>query len=411
MKKFLFTLGCLMAVTLVQAQTLVTQLKGDFLVPIFNSCNKAIFTLGYDGTEQNDEIVFYDSKFNIIKKLAYTGDEYTSEKREIWERKCTGPAIRYEYERYRDILDVDINTPIDSIIKSMGFENYIQENKGDTICIYDADSYNFYEYDTYGSKYPDEVTYIWKSNEAYYFSKCERRYYISYQGDWEITSTTDVNKRIRSAGLDYYDINKSISYEYENFTADVFDNDVNTIEYFVPIYELKERSYSYINDDRDGDGEIDYKVIDYYADEIGYDLYSDGIKICRIDFNINGIYIADGEIYFRQNEYTDENDEYTCTMYIYRYDKQTNAIEKVQEFKSSTIRKNNDIVEIDLGQECDNKCEIIVTSVAGEQCARKQVAAGTRVVNIDTRGFANGIYNFSIMDNGKVVNNGKIIIR
>lgn len=121
------------------------------------------------------------------------------------------------------------------------------------------------------------------------------------------------------------------------------------------------------------------------------------------------IYIIDGETYF-VSDGRKENDEYYTT-YIYRYDKQTNAIEQVQEFKSSTIRKNNDIVEIDLGQECDNKCEIIVTSVAGEQCARKQVAAGTRVVNIDTRGFANGIYNFSIMDNGKVIDNGKIIIR
>lgn len=396
-----------MAVTLVQAQTLVTQFNVEYLKHVLNLSNKAIFAID---SEEANEIVFYDSKFNIIKSLAYTGDEYTSEKTEIWERKCTGVAIDYEDEIYGGDLAVDINTPIDSIIKLMGFENYIQENKGDTICIYYADSYNFFEYDTYGSKYPYVVTYIWKSNEAYYFSKCERRYYISYQGDWEITSTTDDNSRIEIIGFDYYDINKSTHFEYEEFTADVFDNDVNTIEYFVPIYELKESRY-YYESDRDGDGEIDYKKIVYYAEKIGYDLYSDGIKICRIDFNIDCIYIADGEIYFKQNEYTNENDEYTCTMYIYRYDKQTNAIEQVQEFKSSTIRKNNDIVEIDLGQECDNKCEIIVTSVAGEQCARKQVAAGTRVVNIDTRGFANGIYNFSIMDNGKVVNNGKIIIR
>ena len=397
-----------MAVTLVQAQTLVTQFNADYLNHVFNLSNKAIFAME---SEEANEIVFYDSKFNIIKSLAYTGDEYTSEKTEIWERKCTGVAIDYEDEIHGGDLAVDINTPIDSIIKWMGFENYIQENKGDTICIYDADSYNFYEYDTYGSKYPYEVTYIWKSNEAYYFSKCERRYYNSYQGDWEITSTTDVNNRIEIIGFDYFDINKSTRFEYEDFTADVFDNDVNTIEYFVPIYELKEERYSPYERDLDGDGEIDYKERVYYAEKIGYDLYSDGIKICRIDFPIYDIYIADGEIYFTQFETNKENDEYTYTIYIYRYDKQTNAIEQIQEFKSSTIRKNNDIVEIDLGQECDNKCEIIVTSVAGEQCARKQVAAGTRVVNIDTRGFANGIYNFSIMDNGKVVNNGKIIIR
>lgn len=407
MKKFLFTLGCLMAVTLVQAQTLVTQFNADYLNHVFNLSNKAIFAME---SEEANEIVFYDSKFNIIKSLAYIGDEYTSEKTEIWERKCTGVAY-YENEIYGDILAVDINTPIDSIIKLMGFENYIQENKGDTICIYDAYSYNFYEYDTYGSKYPCIVTYIWKSNEVY-FSKCERDYYILYQGDWEITSTTDVNNRIEIIGFDYFDINKSTRFEYEDFTADVFDNDVNTIEYFVPIYELKEERYSPYNErDCDGDGEIDYKERVYYAEIIGYDLYSDGIKICRIDVPIFNIYIADGEIYFTQLETNNENDEYTYTIYIYRYDKQTNAIEQIQEFKSSTIRKNNDIVEIDLGQECDNKCEIIVTSVAGEQCARKQVAAGTRVVNIDTRGFANGIYNFSIMDNGKVVNNGKIIIR
>lgn len=395
-----------MAVTLVQAQTLVTQFNVEYLNRVFNLSNKAIFAIE---SEEANEIVFYDSKFNIIKSLAYTGDEYTSSKEEIWERKCTGVAIDDKNEI--DWGYADINTPIDSIIKLMGFENYIKENKGDTICIYDASSDNFHEYDTYGSKYPYEVTYIWKSDGVYYYSKYKFYYRSSYQGDWEITSTTDVNRRIRSAELNYYDINKSISSECEDFTADVFDNDVNTIEYLVPIYELKESSYSYSERDRDGDGEIDFIRRVYYGEEIGYDLYSDGIKICRIDVHIDDIYIADGEIYFNQLEYTNENDEYTCTMYIYRYDKQTNAIEQVQEFKSSTIRKNNDIVEIDLGQECDNKCEIIVTSVAGEQCARKQVAAGTRVVNIDTRSFANGIYNFSIMDNGKVIDNGKIIIR
>ena len=407
MKKFLFTLGCLMAVTLVQAQTLVAQLKGEYLVPIFNSCNKAIFTLGNEGPEQNDEIVFYDSKFNIIKRLAYTGEEYTSRKTEVWERKCTGVAIDDKNEI--DWGYVDINTPIDSIIKLMGFENYIQENKGDTICIYDADSVTFHEYDTYGSKYPYEVTYIWKSNGVYYYSKYKFYYRSSYQGDWEMTSTESEKSKVEiEEWISYRNVSKNIYGESQKFTVDVFDNDVNTIEYFVPIYELKESRYSR-ESDRDDDGEIDYKEIVYYADEIAYDLYSDGVKKGRINFPIEYIYIIDGETYF-VSDGRKENDEY-YTIYIYHYDKQTNAIEQVQEFKSSTIRKNNDIVEIDLGQECDNKCEIIVTSVAGEQCARKQVAAGTRVVNIDTRGFANGIYNFSIMDNGKVIDNGKIIIR
>lgn len=292
----------------------------------------------------------------------------------------------------------------------MGFENYIQENKGDTICIYDADSVTFHEYDTYGSKYPYEVTYIWKSNGAYYYSKYKFYYRSSYQGDWEMTSTESEKSKVEiEEWISYRNVSKNIYGESQKFTVDVFDNDVNTIEYFVPIYELKE-GYSHYNErDRDDDGEIDYNVRVYYAEEIAYDLYSDGVKKGRINFPIEYIYIIDGETYF-VSDGRKENDEY-YTIYIYHYDKQTNAIEQVQEFKSSTIRKNNDIVEIDLGQECDNKCEIIVTSVAGEQCARKQVAAGTRVVNIDTRGFANGIYNFSIMDNGKVVNNGKIIIR
>ena len=397
-----------MAVTLVQAQTLVTQLKGEYLVPIFNSCNKAIFTLGNEGPEQNDEIVFYDSKFNIIKRLAYTGEEYTSRKTEVWERKCTGVAIDDKNEI--DWGYVDINTPIDSIIKLMGFENYIQENKGDTICIYDADSVTFHEYDTYGSKYPYEVTYIWKSNGSYYYSKYKFYYRSSYQGDWEITRTESEKSKVEiEEWISYRNVSKNIYGESQKFTVDVFDNDVNTIEYFVPIYELEESGYSYWDNDRDHDGEIDYKEVVYDAEKIAYDLYSDGVKKGRINFPIEYIYIIDGETYF-VSDGRKENDEYYTT-YIYRYDKQTNAIEQVQEFKSSTIRKNNDIVEIDLGQECDNKCEIIVTSVAGEQCARKQVAAGTRVVNIDTRGFANGIYNFSNMDNGKVIDNGKIIIR
>ena len=326
MKKFLFTLGCLMAVTLVQAQTLVAQLKGEFLVPIFNSCNKAIFVLDYEEPEQNDEIVFYDSKFDIIKSIAaYTGEEYTSRKTEVWERKLSGAA---------------------------------------------------------------------------------------YQGDWEMTSTESEKSKVEiEEWISYRNVNKNIYGESEKFTVDVFDNDVNTIEYLVPVYELQDSPYYIYEDDRDGDGEIDYKRVVYYSYATSYDLYSDGVKKGRINCPIEYIYIIDGDTYFVSSDDRKENDEYIYTTCIYHYDKQTNAIEQVQEFKSTTIRKNNDIVEIGLGHECDNKCEIVVTSANGKQYARKQVAAGTRVVNIDTRGFANGIYNFSIMDNGKVIENGKIIIR
>ncbi len=75
------------------------------------------------------------------------------------------------------------------------------------------------------------------------------------------------------------------------------------------------------------------------------------------------------------------------------------------------IRKKSECVEVDLGRECEKQCEIVVTSVEGKTYMRQTVSAGTKNVNINTNRLASGIYNFSIIEEGKVVDNGKIIIR
>ena len=96
---------------------------------------------------------------------------------------------------------------------------------------------------------------------------------------------------------------------------------------------------------------------------------------------------------------------------IFRYDKNTTSLQNVIERAPFSIRKKSECVEVDLGRECEKQCEIVVTSVEGKTYMRQTVSVGTKTVNINTNRLVNGIYNFSIIEEGKVVDNGKIIIR
>ena len=70
-----------------------------------------------------------------------------------------------------------------------------------------------------------------------------------------------------------------------------------------------------------------------------------------------------------------------------------------------------DIVTIDFKEPTKEECELIVTTTDGRMCKKESIAAGSENIKYNTRAFAKGIYNFSVMQKGKVVENGKIIIR
>ena len=76
-----------------------------------------------------------------------------------------------------------------------------------------------------------------------------------------------------------------------------------------------------------------------------------------------------------------------------------------------TDNANRNLVNIEFKEPIVNDCELIVTTVDGRICKKALISSGSESVKYDTRDLAKGIYNFTVVQSGKIVENGKIVIR
>lgn len=415
MKKYLFPLACLLAVTSIQAQTFVTQTDG-YVQRLYNS--KAIeFLADYDSkhsTFESASVVIYDKDFNKKKSFQYDGlkDKYIYNIVQTWSRGSDLVISSDISSRvFAKVADYpDANSLYYAIYEYLdyAYSYYTFSEVGDTIYGINI------EYFDDEKKYPYNVIKFYKKYDAeegvnvWIFEETNYNYSFEYKGEWEIleSDTTYYTYSFEVPEEGYRDVNSNGTY-FNPITADMLDDDANTYEYMAPIYgigEFKESTYN--SEDRDGDGETDIKRMVAGAVILGYDVYSDGKKAFNLDFDksvgnsLSTVYIVDGIPYFIFN---DGN--------VFRYDKNTTSLQNVVEHTPFSIRKKSECVEINLGRECEKRCEIVVTSVEGKTYMHQTVAAGTKTININTNRLANGIYNFSIIEDGNVVDNGKIIIR
>ena len=107
--------------------------------------------------------------------------------------------------------------------------------------------------------------------------------------------------------------------------------------------------------------------------------------------------------------YEDENfDE--CRS-IYRINTATNSVEQIAGAAPIKISANRNLVNIEFKEPIGNDCELIITTADGRICKKALISSGSESVKYDTRDLAKGIYNFTIVQSGKIVENGKIVIR
>lgn len=423
MKKYLFSLACLLAVTSIQAQTFVTQTDG-YLQRVYNS--KAIeFVVDHDSkysTEESASVDIYDKDFKKKKSFQCDGlkDEYIGSIKQTWARGSKLViSSNINSSVFAKIADYpDINSLYYAVYDYYGAkESYYYYHISiveDTIYGIFNDHDNYYDVYTYDYKYPYNVDKFYKKYDAeeganvWILEKIKYNYSLEYKGEWEMLET-DTTYQIYSCVVPwdgFIDANTNFRGS-PSYSADLLDNDASTYEYMVSVYHLGEfEEDTYSSTDRDGDGEIDYKKMVARAVILAYDVYSDGKKAFSLDFgkavinDLSYIYVIDGIPYFM---FYDGN--------VFRYDKNTTSLQNVVERAPFSIRKKSECVEINLGRECEKQCEIVVTSVEGKTYMRQTVSVGTKTVNINTNRLVNGIYNFSIIEEGKVVDNGKIIIR
>lgn len=257
----------------------------------------------------------------------------------------------------------------------------------------------------------------------------------SYTGEW-VKST----EKEEYDGEDYiYDaIMYSMTigqpgYTYNDFaiaTQTLFNNDEKW-EFIRPIYSqvVRENYYDDNEQDRDGDGEIDYKYTEYSDQLVGYEIVSeDGSVLATLTVEENdycnpAIVIWDEDVYFatvienviERDEWGDY--EYETFIVLYAIDRNTTNINRVNATApamrvSPALANRNSTINVTLdGEAAARGGELIITDANGRTIGRNRVAAGQTSTTVSTNRMTSGAYNITLTDKGEKVDNARIIVK
>ena len=279
---------------------------------------------------------------------------------------------------------------------------------------YNVMSSSYYDW---GKKYPKEG-WIYKNHDDI----CKIRF--SYLPD-ELEEISRYNSSVYSA---YYDA----EIYYVDFTIDVWGNGVisqnlfnndEKYEFLLPeLTVLESSSYS----SYDGTTRYEYEPIGYKV------VSEDGTVLHRL--MINEAKDNDMRCYAYVTSLGDKNyllvnsykrvptyyGEYYTTDEITRFyeiKKDGTGIQKVREMRGGmnirpTVANRDEQITITLNEENSNVArELVVTGVNGQLVERRDIPAGENSVQIPASMLRSGMYNFTLQQKGKVVDNGKVIVK
>ena len=431
--------------TMVQTTSLFAQenvtgmfTEGMGYIPSYFTTEKKpyIFTCNQE-SNSTDRIKIYKKGFDVLSEFVIDKNIVTS-KYIIEERESVvGVIMRDWYSSYDIVSEYEKMTPsmpkinrdtlsLDYQYHIWGFTLYNKEHyyaydyefktNSDSGAIYYPKYYNtiqdtafYFNPSKYGSKYPKYIVRLNVGKNKYLC--CHGRSYEEgnrYTGDWtrreEISGTYE--RDIFSA--EFVNVDDSENMDEFTFTQTLFNTD-EQFEHLSPVFD--EQLHLSYEEDRDYDGIIDYKK--YYTSNYnvkGYNIYSNGINVGYLDLpiRISNFFVFGGDMYVA-GYYEDENfDE--CRS-IYRINTATNSVEQIAEAAPIKISANRNLVNIEFKEPIGNDCELIITTADGRICKKALISSGSESVKYDTRDLAKGIYNFTVVQSGKIVENGKIVIR
>ena len=430
MKRIYFLLCMTLIMLHAVAQTKVTEVKNqpEF---IYGTEKLSVFEI-----EDNNFIFrIFNTKFEEEKRFSIPRQEYYSITQKQ-KRKISGyiegfvdeqehPACTTVQE-FKEEIEFLNGIELKQVVSSNNKDIYLYVEKGNPGSGWNIE-YCYYEYEKYGKKYPERYFRLEKKQDSTNGKPYYTPYFINvwtwedeYMGEWE-TEYTDTTKFKRNLCDDNFSIRTPTATIKNVLTASIFDDNADTYEFVISHCkqsdEFKEKDSW--NDDRDGNGIPDVRYMVKGVEYDGHDIYSDGVQTGKIYFDgayfydyeegVINAFLLDNAIYFSV-----EGEYYLGESYryynIYRYDKESTAVEKVNEYKVPSIRKRENLVEIELNG-VGNNSKIVISNMSGQICETHQIADGTSSVSLNTSSMKPGIYNFTVYSKDRIVENGKIVIR
>ena len=439
MKKFLFSVALLIGgMAVASAQSITPIASGEFeVLPKIYSYDGAKFYAKIYDDDEHDHVVSYsilDDDFKVVHEIpAPTG----------------GKLEEYSLVEYR----TPVITPTDTLTSDYSYRvlEYLAYDKGislpeeyqltidDCNSYFESDAYYDVEIDstytengrTYFVKryyvYYNRYETVYTKYPAYYFYLENGKLYqervdynTRYTGEWKKEKANvyptdekevfDVNFRNDDTDL------PERSDDYTPFLSQTLFNDDADYEFFVVKYVVKAGEPS--ETDEDGDGEIDHRVTYYGAEPDSWEIVSENgttlgsVKVDNIDDPYYGDYdyaylhLFKGKFYLesRWNGY-------------YRIDKgSSSSLQKVAMPTGMkmfpTLARPSDEITIEFEPSANNAVRTLsISDATGRTVEQRTVAPDATRIAVSARRLHAGTYIFTLTENGKQVDNGKIIVK
>ncbi len=437
MKKFLFSVALLIGgMAVASAQSITPVISGNFeLMPKIYSYDGAKFYAKIYDDDEHDHVVSYsilDDDFKVVHEIpAPTGGKLEEYSLVEYRTPVITPTDTSAYDySYRVLVYLAYD-------KGISLPEEYQLTIDDCNSYFESDAYSYYDIDsTYtngGRTYfiisyfqPGEIPdknyptfyYCLEGGKLYGVSV---NYKASYTGEWKKEKanvyTTDEKEVVDVKPiLDDTDLPVE-SYESMTFLSQTLFNDDADYEFLVVKYVVKAGEPS--ETDEDGDGEIDHRYTNYRAVSDSWEIVSEnGTTLGSIKLNdIGDNYSWDDYTYaflhlFKGKFYL--VDDWDC---YYRIDKgSSSSLQKVAMPVGMkmfpTIARPSDEITIEFEPSANNAVRTLsISDATGRTVEQRTVAPDATRIAVSARRLHAGTYIFTLTENGKQVDNGKIIVK
>ena len=241
--------------------------------------------------------------------------------------------------------------------------------------------------------------------------------YVTYTGDWTEERTSDHTSH---CSMSTYITDFDGTWEYANIqlTQTLF-NDDDEYEYIIPETSIiRDRQ---IEEDRDGDGEIDRITEDYDTHYTGFSIKSSNGQIMQTINIENGYYVDNALQLLQINEktylkaYVYPLEEQYGSYYIYYPIKPNstgiNPLGAPMKMKvSPRMADRSESFTVELDGDSSAEREVVVVNSAGQTVWKRKVPAGQRTVTIGAARLGKGV-NVVRVNGGKGAESCKVIVK
>ena len=385
--------------------------------------------------DYDDNISVYDDNIEVVKQFKLTDQTFSFERTYVTKTRevknvaseVLNSEVYIDFNDYHMTYEEWLNQ--EEMLGGSDYTLIKKEMPDGTIKLYGYYSWSvestIFEFNYFGAEY-HMVYFLYNPTEGIIY-RYNVRYKVEYT-DWKEGEKETVSETYTSNPMKLHYWNMALGQSEEGpsfYVSQTLFNEDEGYEYIVPKYTIVEEGGDLISVDPEYDDEIvlSRRVLlsSGYPAQTGFRVMSsDGSVIKDIDFE-------DG---FRLNEYS--NDQYLIVMgnktYIaidgeyndgednqrgfvfYLVDGKETAIKQVKTAPiKMKITKRANTIDVHLSN-TDKPSNIVVTNMNGMTLAKQNARAGQSEVMINTTA-PSGVYNVSRIQNGKVVDSSKVVLK